>query len=144
MLGGTTKDKYKCKCEDATNDIDNATNIKDAPLLPMPHPVRAIVLQPGDVLVMGGESRLNYHAMARVLSHEAALEYDRVVGHTQTATVANGAEVKVDANANAVIIDSIDSCSGGVGNDRSCSIACISLHLRLTPHLERLCFRIPT
>ena len=41
------------------------------------HPVRALLLRPGDVLVMGGASRLNYHAMARVLPHEAAMEYDQ-------------------------------------------------------------------
>jgi DNA alkylation damage repair protein AlkB len=34
--------------------------------------VVAILLRPGDVLCMGGESRLNYHAMARVLPIQAA------------------------------------------------------------------------
>jgi alkylated DNA repair protein alkB family protein 1 len=33
-------------------------------------PVLAILLRPGDALCMGGESRLNFHAMARVLPFE--------------------------------------------------------------------------
>ncbi len=64
ILGGPTKDENE----------DDAS----------PHPVRAILLRPGDVLIMGGASRLNYHAMARVLPKEAALEYDQKIGYYNT------------------------------------------------------------
>jgi alkylated DNA repair protein alkB family protein 1 len=37
-------------------------------------PVVSILLRPGDVLCMGGRSRLNYHAMARVIPYEAAMD----------------------------------------------------------------------
>ncbi len=63
ILGGPMKDEFE-------NNEGSTTP---------PHPVRALLLRPGDVLVMGGASRLNYHAMARVLPHEAALEYDQQV-----------------------------------------------------------------
>ena len=61
ILGGPVKDEF---------------DKSDTPA----HPVRALLLRPGDVLVMGGASRLNYHAMARVLPHEAALQYDQQYG----------------------------------------------------------------
>jgi len=64
VLGGPTKDEESC------NERNSVT----------PHPVRAIVLRPGDVLIMGGDSRLNYHAMSRVLPYEAALEYEKRTG----------------------------------------------------------------
>jgi alkylated DNA repair protein alkB family protein 1 len=59
-------------------------------------PVVAILLRPGDVLCMGGPSRLNYHAMARVVPHPAATKLattttttrvnDRQTRHTNNAT----------------------------------------------------------
>ena len=76
VLGGPTKDEYE---DDCTNDVtETEHNVKNAV---SPHPIRAIMLRPGDVLIMGGASRLNYHCMARVLPHEAALEYDRRIGN---------------------------------------------------------------
>ena len=64
VLGGPVKDEFESYDQSSTP----------------PHPVRALLLRPGDVLVMGGASRLNYHAMARVLPHEAAMEYYRQIG----------------------------------------------------------------
>lgn len=82
VLGGPIKDEYE---EDVNSIHDTEPNngeksIAASAATPSPHPVRALVLRPGDVLIMGGASRLNYHAMARVLPHEAALEYDRRIG----------------------------------------------------------------
>ena len=78
VLGGPVKDEY---VDDNSNNI--ASNSNKASI---PYPVRALLLRPGDVLVMGGASRLNYHAMARVLPQEAATEYDRTIGYATLAT----------------------------------------------------------
>ena len=46
VLGGAEKDEFESDDQSSTS----------------PHPVRALLLRPGDILVMGGPSRLNYHA----------------------------------------------------------------------------------
>jgi alkylated DNA repair protein alkB family protein 1 len=85
VLGGPTKDEYE---DDITN---NETEIKhNAKNTVLPHPVRAILLRPGDVLIMGGASRLNYHCMARVLPHEAALEYDLRIANNNNDSCGSG------------------------------------------------------
>ena len=74
VLGGPTKDE--CNIESSEEMMNSV----------IPHPVRAILLRPGDVLIMGGESRLNYHAMSRVLPYEAALEYEKRIGYHNSCT----------------------------------------------------------
>lgn len=49
-------------------------------------PIVPIVIRPGDVMVMGGDCRLNYHSMARLLpdtQHLPGVETDRVPAPTQ-------------------------------------------------------------
>ena len=94
VLGGPTKDEYDNE-HTIPSSVDNTsdTNPNIAATLytnnhtkSLVHPVRALLLHPGDVLVMGGASRLYYHAMARVLPHEAGLEYDRRIDKNTTTT----------------------------------------------------------
>ncbi len=89
VLGGPVKDEYD---DDNSNNL--AANRNESSI---PHPVRALLLRPGDVLVMGGASRLNYHAMARVMPQQAALEYDRRIGY-DTLDTDNGTDNPSFAN----------------------------------------------
>lgn len=102
VLGGPTKDQYEDDCTNNGNANEPAIS---------PHPVRAIMLRPGDILIMGGASRLNYHCLARVLPHEAALEYDRRIGNNDMPT--------------GVVDHNDDSCGGG-DDDLSFSFASLT------------------
>jgi hypothetical protein len=55
-------------------------------------PVVAILLRPGDVLCMVGPSRLNYHAMARVVPHPAASKLTTTT--TTTTTTVNDQQTR--------------------------------------------------
>ncbi|OEU18016.1 hypothetical protein FRACYDRAFT_184778 [Fragilariopsis cylindrus CCMP1102] len=81
ILGGyTIKDEYNYEDNKNENDNDgNENENENDENHPQPHPVRAILIRPGDVLIMGGPSRLNYHAVARIVPYEAIIKYDNTL-----------------------------------------------------------------
>lgn len=70
LLGGLGKDD-----DDDTSNVSNGSDEGGNVSTSKPV-VTAILLRPGDVLIMAGPSRLRYHAMARVLPKEAAAKLD--------------------------------------------------------------------
>jgi len=67
LLGGTgTTEEEK----------ETAEGTKAPTTPPRTTTTRALLLRPGDVLLMGGPSRLNYHALARVVPDDALRQYD--------------------------------------------------------------------
>eukprot|EP00537_Pseudo-nitzschia_pungens_P009659 CAMPEP_0172380578 /NCGR_PEP_ID=MMETSP1060-20121228/70510_1 /TAXON_ID=37318 /ORGANISM="Pseudo-nitzschia pungens, Strain cf. cingulata" /LENGTH=276 /DNA_ID=CAMNT_0013108331 /DNA_START=263 /DNA_END=1094 /DNA_ORIENTATION=+ len=81
ILGGPDKEEYAVEDEHRNPSSSSSEDLlaNNPAKTKGPHPVRAILLRPGDVLIMGGASRLNYHAMARVLPHEAAIAYEHTL-----------------------------------------------------------------
>ena len=83
LLGGTgTTEVEKAERTKETNYTTTSSSVDRADGPPPKQPgrtttTRALLLRPGDVLLMGGPSRLNYHAMARVVPDDALRQYEQ-------------------------------------------------------------------
>lgn len=96
LLGGKTKD--------------------DGPVLP-------ILVRPGDVMILGGDSRMNYHGMARVIPHDVELpepesRVREVLGGTEGSCVPDGDKInlqsflrqhRININVRQVLPDGVES-----------------------------------